>query len=100
MSKTNILPRVQKRLLGELKKVGSWEKLAARYSDESLNVNRGTLWTLAKQGVVPTNQELRYRLGLESRPKPKIMCVPSLHKQAVFLMAEETRLRVLKGWRS
>lgn len=65
---------VQKRLNREHHRLGTWRAVAELYSDENFTVNVAYVHGLAVDGVEPSaakdeGQEVRYRLGLDRRPK-------------------------------
>lgn len=67
---------VQKRLNREHHRLGTWRAVAELYSDESFTVNVAYVHSLAVDGVEPSaakdeGQEVRYRLGLDRRPKAR-----------------------------
>jgi len=91
MTKSISVSSVQKRLNRDyrrLKKVGGWRAVADLYDVG----NVAYVYNLAVKGQVPTNQEVRYKLGLDRRPRPKAAAAPpSAFKLAVLEMAERTR---------
>lgn len=56
---------VRKRLNREHRSLKTWRAVAAVYA-----VNVRYVHDLAVDGVEPSNREVRYRLGLDRRPKP------------------------------
>jgi len=69
MGKTITITALQKRISRELRRVGSTYKLAAQYSDEHFKMNHRYICDVL-HGREIKNQEVRYRLGLDQRPKP------------------------------
>ena len=74
---------IRKRLNRDRRREKTWRAVAALYA-----VNVRYVYELAVKGIEPSNQEIRYRLGLEQRPLPEWV------KAAARFLREKERLHV------
>ena len=86
MPKTDKVTAVRKRLNREHRALKSWRAVAEKY-----DVNVAYVYDLAVNGKEPSSKEVRYRLGLEQRPKPQWL------KDAVRFLQERERLTERTG---
>lgn len=70
MAKSITVSSVRKRLNRDYRRAKTWRGVALIYQ-----VNQRYVYDLAMHGIEPKNQEVRYRLGLDTRPKPAWLAV-------------------------